>query len=387
MARLGDVCEIVSGATPKTTQKRYWGGDIAWATPKDLSVLRSKEIDSTERTITADGLRSSSARVLPEGSVLLSSRAPIGLVAINTVPMATNQGFKSLVPDPDAASADYLYWWLRANTSALQSLGRGATFTEISKSIVADISVPLPPIADQRRIAAVLDKCQGLIDHRRQSLSDVATLVHVAFLNRFGDPGAGSSGKWTTLNDLVRDGDAINYGVVQPGEHVDGGRPLIRVSDLRDGRVQHSSVKLIASAIDAKYSRSRLRGDEILLSCVGTTGAIALASEREAGWNIARAVARIPLSDEVSREYVAAFLAMPTTQRYFQNELRTVSQPTLNIKQIRETRIMLPDQSAQREFVDVMRRTEALRDRCNASAQQLSALMSSIQNRAFRGEL
>src|SRR5690242_5687575 len=107
---LKDCREIVSGGTPSTSVTDHWDGDIPWATPKDLSGLETSCISDTGRKLTEAGLKACGARVLPAGSVLFSSRAPIGHVAINTVPMATNQGFKSLVPKRDHLDARYLYW-------------------------------------------------------------------------------------------------------------------------------------------------------------------------------------------------------------------------------------------------------------------------------------
>lgn len=142
---LADVCEIVSGATPRTDQPSHWGGDIYWATPKDLSGLDDFVIERTERTITTSGLASCSARMLPKGAILLSSRAPIGLVAIAGAPMCTNQGFKSFVCGPDM-SPWYLFAWCKLQTGFLDSLGRGATFKEISKAIVERIQIQVPPL-------------------------------------------------------------------------------------------------------------------------------------------------------------------------------------------------------------------------------------------------
>ncbi|WP_300639821.1 restriction endonuclease subunit S [Nocardioides sp.] len=122
---LGAIAKIVSGATPKTGVAEYWDGDIEWATPADLGKLDGAYISATPRKLTDAGVKSCAATVLPAGSVLLSSRAPIGHVAINTVPMATNQGFKSLVLGPQV-HAKFLYHWLKAKTGYLQSLGNGA---------------------------------------------------------------------------------------------------------------------------------------------------------------------------------------------------------------------------------------------------------------------
>lgn len=155
MKPLGEVATVVSGATPKTSKEEFWGGEIQWVTPAELSKLDSIYIDRTERTITTEGLDSCAAQVLPAGSVLLSSRAPIGLVAINTVPMATNQGFKSLIPGPELDSM-YLYFWLKINTPYLQSLGVGATFKELSKSTLSKIKLPIPPKTLQQEFSQAI---------------------------------------------------------------------------------------------------------------------------------------------------------------------------------------------------------------------------------------
>ncbi|WP_081729137.1 restriction endonuclease subunit S [Pseudomonas sp. URMO17WK12:I4] len=204
--RLGDCCDIVSGATPSTAEKKYWEGDILWATPKDLSDLKYKYISDTPQKLTKAGYASCSAKILPEQSVLFSSRAPIGHVAINTVPMCTNQGFKSFVPDRDRLSADYLYYWLKANKAYLQSLGNGATFKEVSKSTIAEVKVPLPSLHEQRRIAAILDKADALRAKRREAIAKLDQLLHSVFIEMFGDPATNPKG-WP----LVCLGDAIEF--------------------------------------------------------------------------------------------------------------------------------------------------------------------------------
>jgi type I restriction enzyme S subunit len=184
---LGEAAEIISGATPSSAVAELWDGGVLWATPTDLSRLESKFIEKTERTISENGLQSCSARILPPNSVLFSSRAPIGLVAINKNPMATNQGFKSFVPKPGLDS-NYLYWWLKANRELLQDLGNGATFKEVSKAVVSRISLPLPPIEEQRRIAAILDKADSIRLKCVQAHDQADKMLQAAFLSMFGDP-------------------------------------------------------------------------------------------------------------------------------------------------------------------------------------------------------
>ncbi|MEI4234133.1 restriction endonuclease subunit S [Roseovarius sp. D22-M7] len=129
-------------------------------------------------------MSSCAAQTLPPRSVLMSYQAPIGLVAINTEPMATNQGFKRLVPDRTRVFEGYLYHWLAANTAYLQSLGNGATFKEVSKSVVQRIKIPLPPLDEQRRIAGILDATDAL--RRREALALLDTLPGAIFAEMFG---------------------------------------------------------------------------------------------------------------------------------------------------------------------------------------------------------
>lgn len=187
MAKLGDICSIVSGTTPKSNRPEYWDGDINWVTPAELND-DSDVIYESQRKITEQAVRDSSLKPFPVGTVLLSSRAPIGKVAIAGVEMYCNQGFKNLICS-DRIYNRYLYHFLKNSTEYLNSLGRGATFKEISKSIVENIEIPLPPLDEQRRIAAVLDKVSGLIAKRREQLDKLDELVKARFVEMFGDLG------------------------------------------------------------------------------------------------------------------------------------------------------------------------------------------------------
>ena len=155
--RIGDVCEVVNGGTPRTSVATYWGGEHLWITPAEMGKRESPYVDNTERKLTDDGLRESSARMLPPYSVILSSRAPIGHLVINTRPMSTNQGCKSLIPD-STIEHKFLYYYLSSIVELLDALGTGATFRELSGGKLREVSVPIAPLSEQRRIVGVLDE-------------------------------------------------------------------------------------------------------------------------------------------------------------------------------------------------------------------------------------
>ena len=159
-ARLKHIGEVIGGGTPKTNIDEYWDGNIPWLTPADLSGYEDMHISTGARTITELGLKSSSAQLLPENSILYSSRAPIGYIAIAANPISTNQGFKSVVPY-NFAMSPYLYYCLKARTSDIVRRATGTTFKEISGSEMAETTVPLPPINEQQRI---FDKATQLLE-------------------------------------------------------------------------------------------------------------------------------------------------------------------------------------------------------------------------------
>jgi type I restriction enzyme S subunit len=154
---LGEVCEVVNGGTPKTGVSDYWDGPHQWITPAEMGKRSSPYIEATVRTVTELGLQNSSATPLPAYSVILSSRAPIGHLVINTVPMATNLGCKGLVPSKKV-QYKFLYHYLTSIVDLLNDLGTGATFKELSGGKLKEVTVPLPPLPEQHRIVAILDE-------------------------------------------------------------------------------------------------------------------------------------------------------------------------------------------------------------------------------------
>lgn len=152
---LGDVATVVGGGTPSRQRSDYWDGDVPWATPTDVTALRGRVISTTASTITRAGLANSSATLLPSNSLLVTTRATIGACAVNRVSMATNQGFQSLVVK-EGACVDYLYYLIQHRTRDLERLGAGSTYLEIPKRTFSKLQISLPPVDQQRRIAAVL---------------------------------------------------------------------------------------------------------------------------------------------------------------------------------------------------------------------------------------
>lgn len=184
--KLGEIGKIVGGGTPKTKEESYYGGKIAWITPKDLSLNKSKYIFYGERNITEEGLKNSSAKLLPKGTVLFSSRAPIGYVAIAGNDLATNQGFKSVIPAENVDS-EFIYYLLINNVENIKNFGVGSTFREVSGSIMKNIEVMIPDFSIQRKIAKILNTLDSKIEINNKIISNLESQAQAIFKSWFVD--------------------------------------------------------------------------------------------------------------------------------------------------------------------------------------------------------
>jgi type I restriction enzyme S subunit len=162
--RFDEFGELFSGSTPSTANSIYWGGDVVWITPADLSKLKSRYIHNSAKQITEKGLAACSTHLLPVGSIVLSSRAPIGYVALPTVPFCTNQGCKT-VKLRDGYDSEFAYFNILFNIKKVKDLGEGTTFAEISKTALAGVELDFPTTLDeQKKIAEVLSTVDRAIE-------------------------------------------------------------------------------------------------------------------------------------------------------------------------------------------------------------------------------
>ncbi len=180
--KLSDVCEVIGGGTPSTKNYDFWNGNIPWLTPKDLSGYSNRYISKGERNITKEGLQNSSTRMLPKGSVLLTSRAPIGYVAIAKNDVCTNQGFKSLVLKEGYCS-EFFYYLLKNNIEYIVGMGSGSTFAEISGTQVKNLEFTIPPLDIQQKIAEVLGALDDKIELNNKINNNLEQQAQALFLN------------------------------------------------------------------------------------------------------------------------------------------------------------------------------------------------------------
>ena len=184
--KIEDLGKVISGGTPSTKNERYWGGDIAWITPKDLSKHNSMFIFKGERGITEEGLKNSSEYTVPTGTVLFSSRAPIGYVAIAGKNLTTNQGFKNIVVNDENDNL-FIYYLLKNNIKFIESHANGSTFKEISAKVFKNLEFDVPNLDTQRKISKILSTLDSKIELNNQIISNLEELASTLFKRWFVD--------------------------------------------------------------------------------------------------------------------------------------------------------------------------------------------------------
>lgn len=245
---LEDVATIIGGGTPSRSIPDYFGGDIPWVTPTDVTKLEKLHIERTKESITADGLNSSSAKLLPTNSVLLTSRATIGFVAVTTMPMATNQGFINFICKQNLLP-EYLARWLMTQKDTLLQLAGGTTFKEVSKTNVRKLKIPLPPIVEQERIVDVLSNAAGIQRLRKSADNKLKRLAPSLFVEIFGNP-VENPKRWPviSLNEAIIGG--FKNGLYLPKEYYCAkdevnSVEMVHMSDVFSGKVQRGNLKRV----------------------------------------------------------------------------------------------------------------------------------------------
>ena len=367
--KLGEVATIIGGSTPKSNIEEYWGGSHYWVTPADLK--GNKYQGATPRTITNLAIQKTNLQLLPIGTVLLSSRAPIGKVAITTVPMYCNQGFKNVVCSEQLLN-EFVYWYLLNKTDYLNSLGRGATFKEISKKATEQIPIPIPPLSEQQRIVSELDLLSSIIEKKKAQLKEYDQLAQSIFYDMFGDPVTNEKG-WDILElSTICD---VRDGTHDSPKYVEIGYPLITSKNVINGTISFENVNLISEDdLNAINVRSRVDEGDIIMPMIGTIGnPVVVHKSREfAIKNVA--LIKFSKSNLVINIYIQKLLDSDIYSNFIKEQNRGGTQKFVSLKAIRQLPIPLPPLSLQQSFaskIEAIERQKALLQQSITEAETL----------------
>ena len=363
MAKLGEVCTIVSGSTPKTSVTSYWDGNIKWITPAELNEDTFYIMDSV-RHITEEGKEKTGLSYLPTGTVILSSRAPIGKTAIAGCEMCCNQGFKNLICS-DAIYNEYLYFFLKSKTDYLNSLGRGATFKEISKSIVENIEIPLPEVNQQKEIAEKFKKLEQLISLRKQQLAKLDELVKARFVEMFGDPVSNPMG-WKRVRF-----DSIS-------ENLDSKRVPVTESDRKDGVYPYYGASGIVDWInDYIFDEDILLVSEDGANLLMRSTPIAFSVSGKSWVNNHAHVVRF--HDFATQKFIEVYFSLIDISEY----ITGTAQPKLNQAKLNTMLFCWPPLSLQKQFAAFVERVDQQKQTVQQSLEKLELMKKALMQEYF----
>jgi type I restriction enzyme, S subunit len=393
IARLEDVAQVLGGGTPSRTEKKYFGGGIAWATPTDITKLGQLHIWKTKETVSEAGLRNSSAKLMQPGAVLLTSRATIGFTAVSAVPICTNQGFINFVCGPEMIP-EYLAYWLSTQKAKMIQHAGGTTFKEIARGTLRKFEIPVPPLPEQRRIVDLLSRAEGIVRLRREAEKKAAELIPALFLEMFGDPATNPKG-WAvaTLGEVVKE---FRYGTSQKSGPT--GFPVLRIPNVVGDRLELAEMKLVAVS-DAEANRLRLLDGDILFvrtngnqDYVGRSAVFDSEVMRSAGFDgnnslYASYLIRARLNRVLLEpQFVQAYLSSTEGRKKLKERCRTsAGQFNINTVGLASIPLLVPSFASQTDFVKRCRNVLGLKSQQSAATAKAQAVFDALLAKAFAG--
>ncbi|WP_257473662.1 restriction endonuclease subunit S [Pseudoalteromonas sp. JSTW] len=398
---ISNVATVVAGGTPKASDNSNFaepGEGVAWLTPADLSKYNKKTISRGARDLSLKGLKSSSAKLMPKGTILFSSRAPIGYCVIAENEIATNQGFKNFVLS-ESVDSSYAYYYLKSIKHVAEGMGTGTTFKELSGTVAKTLPFLLAPLTEQVRIANKLDSILAKVNKAQSRLDKIPSI-----LKRFRQSvfAAATSGEltrewreddghqWRTVQ-LKDVGKGFNYGSSAKSKP-EGDVPVLRMGNLQGGKLDWSN--LVFTSDEAEIEKYLLETGDILFNRTNSPELVGKTSiyrgEQKAIY--AGYLIRVKGSEQLNTEFLNIQLNSPHARDYcWQVKTDGVSQSNINAKKLQAYEFDLPPMSEQLEIV---RRVNELFSRADLFERQyldarkaFNRLTQSILAKAFRGEL
>ena len=290
--KLGAIGDIISGGTPDSTNAKYWNGGILWAVPTDITKLSTLYIDDTERKITKDGLENSSAKLLPVGTILVTSRATIGKCAIATKPMATNQGFQNIICD-DNFDCRFIFYAIKHDSNSLLHLAYGTTFLEISKAAIKNVAILVPKKNTQTKIASILSSVDAAIVSTQKVIEKTEELKK-GLMQKLLTRGIGHTKfkkvKWHFGKEIEIPEDwkiekleenstlkgRIGWQGLTTAEYQEtGGYYLVTGTDFKNGKIDWKNCVYVNKIRYVQDQNIQLKNEDVLVTKDGTIGKVA----------------------------------------------------------------------------------------------------------------
>ena len=383
--KLGDICEVQAGGTPSRSNPEYWnGGSIPWVKISDFS---GKHLFYTEECITESGLKNSSAKIFPSGSILYSIFASLGEVTILDIDACTNQAIAGItVRDKSYVNRDYIYYYLKSIKNKVSEMGRGVAQNNINLSMLRGFEFNIPSLKEQELAVERLCKAEINIENRKTQLELLDTLIKARFVEMFGMPVSNSKGfEQTTLIKVLAEGRTVSYGIVQTGDDVDGGVPVFRPIDIAGGHVPtRKQLKCTLPEISNKYKRTLLKGNELLITVRGSVGETFQTTEEFEGCNVGRNI--VPLltdSTIVNQRFLQELFANDEIKNWLRGITKGIALQGLNMSEFQEMPVVVPPIELQDSYVEFAHRVDKSKAVVQKALEEAQLLFDSLMQEYF----
>ncbi|WP_337164538.1 restriction endonuclease subunit S [Vibrio fluvialis] len=394
LVALKDCCTVVGGSTPKRDNEQYWNSkDVPWVTPKDISKINSMYLEDAPEYISNEGYKSCATQKLPAGSLLLTSRAPIGNIAITKKEMCTNQGFKSLIPS-EIVDVKYLYFCMLFSVKRLENEGNGATFKEVSKKVVEGFKIPLPPLEIQKQIAHILEKADQLRKDCEQIKQELNCLSQSVFIDMFGDPVTNPKG-WKVQNigntfKLLTDYHANgSYEILQENVSLssEGYALMVRTTDLEKNNFT-DDVNYISEHAYNFLSKTKIYGNEIIVNKIGSAGKVYLMPVLNRPVSLAMNQFMIRFDDNLANSvFMYYLLTSKGGSQAIQSKVKGAVTKTIRKDALREIQLPIPPKHKQDEFSQYIERHQKVFEDQKSLVVLYEQQFNALMQKAFKGEL
>ena len=344
---LGELCNIVSGGTPLRSKPEFWdNGTIPWIKIGDM---KGKYITNADEYITQAGLDSSSAKMLPKGTILYTIFATLGEVGILEIDASTNQAIAGLtIKDKGQILSEYLYYYLKSKKGYVKTIGRGVAQSNINMSILKSFQVPLPTSLKQKEIVDILDKTSNIIKYRQQELQMLDNLIKARFVEMFGDPVSNSKGlQEATLPEIGIFGRGVSKHRPRNDPKLLGGKyPLIQTGDVAAADLYILSYTSTYSDIGLAQSKIWNKGT----LCITIAANIAKTAILDFDACFPDSVVGFMANDKTNNVYIHYWFSF--FQRILEEQAPESAQKNINLKVLSELKVICPEKEEQDKFAD-----------------------------------
>ena len=381
MARLGDVFNLQMGKTPARANATYWtNGTNAWVSIADLSGYE-KYVGDTKEQITDLAVQESGIKAVPADTIIMSFKLSLGKTAITKVPIYTNEAIMAFLPTGKYDVCPDYFFHLFSGRDWSEGTNRAVMGATLNKATISNMEVVIPPLEEQRRIAAVLDKVSDLIAKRREQLDKLDELVKARFVEMFGDETEFDRWPSCTIGDVA---DICVGVVIKPTQYyADQGIPAFRSLNIGEMRVKDGDWVYFTKEGHQKNQKSVVRKNDVLVVRSGAPGTACVATEKYDGYNAVDIIIAHPDNTKVDSTFLAAFTNMPHGMNQIRGRTGGAAQQHFNVGGYKTLRLIMPPMDQQQKFASFVKQTDKSKLTIQQSLDKLEVLKKALMQQYF----